>query len=109
MPYQAYAALKGLIEDKEGYWFRTLKTGHITDYFIDLKLRGLIEWINRLRKTREFDFFGSPSISIPMRRLLFFALAFLMVWLVLEFFSGVSTGRSLVYYLGYVLRGVVNG
>jgi cellulose synthase/poly-beta-1,6-N-acetylglucosamine synthase-like glycosyltransferase len=110
MPYQAYAALKGLIEGKEGYWFRTLKTGHITDYFIDLKLRGLIEWINRLRKTRDIEFTEPVTpIRVPVRRLLFFALAFLMVWPVLEFCSGVSTGRSLVYYLVYVLRGVVNG
>ena len=52
-PYQAYAALKGLLESEEGYWIRTLKTGHITDYFLGVKLRGLIEWVNRLMPVRE--------------------------------------------------------
>jgi cellulose synthase/poly-beta-1,6-N-acetylglucosamine synthase-like glycosyltransferase/transposase-like protein len=31
VPFQAYAAVKGLLEDKEGPWFRTPKTGRITD------------------------------------------------------------------------------
>jgi hypothetical protein len=30
-PFQAYAALKGLLEKKEGPWFRTFKTGAITE------------------------------------------------------------------------------
>src|SRR3989344_3426268 len=30
-PFQAYAAVKGLLETKEGPWFRTPKTGRITD------------------------------------------------------------------------------
>ena len=33
VPFQAYAAVKGLIEEKEGPWFRTPKTGRITDIF----------------------------------------------------------------------------
>ena len=33
-PFQAYAAIKGFMEDKEGPWFRTPKTGRITDIFI---------------------------------------------------------------------------
>ena len=111
MPYQVYAALKGLFEAKEGYWIRTLKTGHITDYFLGIKLRGFIEWINRLRKTREIESLDEAPmlIRLPVRRLLFFSLIFLVLWPVLEFISGVSTGYSLVYLLGYVIRGVVNG
>jgi hypothetical protein len=31
VPYQAYAALKGLIESKEGGWHRTQKTGVVTE------------------------------------------------------------------------------
>ena len=33
VPFQAYAAVKGLIENEEGPWFRTPKTGRITDLF----------------------------------------------------------------------------
>src|SRR3989344_2740262 len=31
VPFQAYAAVKGLLEKEEGGWFRTPKTGRITD------------------------------------------------------------------------------
>ena len=33
VPFQAYAAVKGFIEKEEGPWFRTPKTGRITDIF----------------------------------------------------------------------------
>jgi cellulose synthase/poly-beta-1,6-N-acetylglucosamine synthase-like glycosyltransferase/transposase len=33
VPFQGYAAIKGLFEKEEGPWFRTPKTGHITDVF----------------------------------------------------------------------------
>jgi len=33
-PFQAYAAIKGFLEDREGPWFRTPKTGRITDIFV---------------------------------------------------------------------------
>lgn len=33
-PFQGYAAIKGFIEKEEGPWFRTPKTGRITDTFI---------------------------------------------------------------------------
>jgi len=111
MPYQAYAALKGLVEAEEGYWFRTLKTGHITDYFLDMKLRGLIEWLNKLRKGRGSNLLDRTlfPLKIPVNRLLFSSSFFFVIWPVLEFVSGVSTGCSFVYYLSYLLRGVVNG
>lgn len=32
-PFQAYASVKGFLENEEGPWFRTPKTGHITDVF----------------------------------------------------------------------------
>ncbi len=33
VPFQAYAAVKGFTEEKEGGWFRTPKTGRVTDVF----------------------------------------------------------------------------
>lgn len=33
VPFQAYASIKGFIEKQEGPWFRTPKTGRITDIF----------------------------------------------------------------------------
>ncbi len=33
VPFQAYASVKGFIEKEEGPWFRTPKTGRITDIF----------------------------------------------------------------------------
>ncbi|HJX45876.1 MAG TPA: glycosyltransferase family 2 protein [Patescibacteria group bacterium] len=33
VPFQAYASIKGFIEKEEGPWFRTPKTGRITDVF----------------------------------------------------------------------------
>ena len=33
VPFQAYAAIKGFLEPQEGTWFRTPKTGNITDVF----------------------------------------------------------------------------
>ena len=32
-PFQGYAALKGMLEQDEGGWIRTLKTGSITEYW----------------------------------------------------------------------------
>jgi hypothetical protein len=111
MPYQAYVALKGLVETEEGYWFRTLKTGHINDYFLDMKLRGLIEWLNKRRKGRGSNLLDRKlfPLKIPVNRLLFSSSFFFVIWPVLEFVSGVSTGCSFVYYSSYLLRGVVNG
>ncbi len=42
---QAYASLKGLLEGKEGTWFRTFKTGRITEPIIGLKLRKIMRAI----------------------------------------------------------------
>jgi cellulose synthase/poly-beta-1,6-N-acetylglucosamine synthase-like glycosyltransferase len=44
-PFQAYAAIKGLFERDEGGWVRTLKTGHITDRILQVRLRRLFNWI----------------------------------------------------------------
>jgi len=45
VPFQAYAALKGFLEEKEGPWFRTPKTGRITDIFTRARLYRLIAGI----------------------------------------------------------------
>jgi hypothetical protein len=46
VPFQAYAALKGLFEKEEGPWFRTPKTGKITDPVKHLRrLYRLRKWL----------------------------------------------------------------
>ncbi|KKR86854.1 MAG: Glycosyl transferase, family 2, partial [Candidatus Curtissbacteria bacterium GW2011_GWA1_41_11] len=37
-PFQAYAAIKGFMESEEGPWFRTPKTGHVTDVISRVRL-----------------------------------------------------------------------
>lgn len=48
VPFQAYAAVKGFLEKEEGTWFRTPKTGRITDLFGALRFKHFA-----------FDFFKS--------------------------------------------------
>ena len=38
VPFQAYAAVKGFMESEEGPWFRTPKTGHVTDMISRVRL-----------------------------------------------------------------------
>jgi len=46
VPFQAWAAVKGLIEKEEGPWFRTPKTGRITDPVWPLRrLQQLRRWL----------------------------------------------------------------
>jgi len=45
VPFQAYAAVKGFIEKEEGTWFRTPKTGRITDTFMRGKFYRFISGI----------------------------------------------------------------
>jgi glycosyltransferase involved in cell wall biosynthesis len=51
-PFQAYAAVKGFIEKEEGPWFRTPKTGRITDTFLPGRVYRFVRGM-----------FGRPSIS----------------------------------------------
>ena len=51
-PFQAYAALKGLLEREEGTWIRTLKTGTITDRVLGIRIRRLFSWILPERRRR---------------------------------------------------------
>jgi len=43
VPFQAYAAVKGFLEKEEGPWFRTPKTGRVTDTF---KRSGIYRFIS---------------------------------------------------------------
>ena len=48
VPFQAWAALKGLVERDEGPWYRTPKTGRITDPISHLhRLKRLQRWLLR--------------------------------------------------------------
>ena len=52
-PFQAFAALKGVIERKEGMWFRTFKTGKITEAITRLHIRRILrELLPRRRKKK---------------------------------------------------------
>lgn len=51
-PFQAYAAIKGLLEKDEGGWVRTLKTGSITDRVLQVRVRRLFSWILPRRKSQ---------------------------------------------------------
>ncbi|HET7467487.1 MAG TPA: glycosyltransferase family 2 protein [Candidatus Dormibacteraeota bacterium] len=53
VPFQGWAALKGLLRKEEGPWFRTPKTGRITDEVHHLRrLRMLRQWLLGPRATR---------------------------------------------------------
>ena len=44
VPFQAYAALKGLFETEEGGWVRTPKSGVVTEAFGQFRLARLLPW-----------------------------------------------------------------
>ena len=81
MPFQAFAALKGLVEKEEGHWFRTLKTGRITDFFLGVRLRGFIEWVRRIKGLGNRVLEVSPSL--PLRETFTAVIAFLVIWPIL--------------------------
>lgn len=53
VPFQAYAALKGLFEKEEGHWFRTPKSGVITDVFSRFHFSRLFDALFPGRRRRE--------------------------------------------------------
>jgi hypothetical protein len=68
VPFQAWAALKGLIEPREGPWYRTPKTGRITDPIRHLhRLKRLQRWLLRPAK-RQRGFSAPLRASSPLRR-----------------------------------------
>jgi cellulose synthase/poly-beta-1,6-N-acetylglucosamine synthase-like glycosyltransferase len=70
-PFQAFAALKGLLEKDEGGWVRTLKTGSITDRVLTIQLRELFSWILPEREKKGSD----RKIALVLLLLLFSLLA----------------------------------
>lgn len=66
-PYQGYAALRGLLENEEGGWVRTLKTGSVTDRVLSIRLRGLMRW---LKLGRWSPHFVLPDMRLPLRGIL---------------------------------------
>src|SRR5712691_1347719 len=66
VPFQGWAALKGLIRKEEGPWFRTPKTGRITDEVHHLRrLRMLRQWLLGPRQTRLRP--ATPQPSPPVQ------------------------------------------
>ena len=66
VPFQAWAAFKGLISKEEGPWFRTPKTGHVTDEVHHLRRLNLLRrWLMGPRARRlEWK---SPAMSSALR------------------------------------------
>ena len=65
VPFQAWAALKGLIRKEEGPWFRTPKTGRITDEVRHLRrLRMLRQWLLGSRDQRART--PAPPVRAPV-------------------------------------------
>ncbi len=73
VPFQAWAALKGLVEQEEGPWFRTPKTGRITDPVWPLqRLQGFGRWIwgrGRRAPSGPARIRATPPPRRPSRRL----------------------------------------
>jgi 1,2-diacylglycerol 3-beta-glucosyltransferase len=60
VPFQAWASVKGLFERQEGPWFRTPKTGRITDRVEHLKpKKSLTQWLHPRP--------GKPAPSVAQR------------------------------------------
>ncbi|MGH2619575.1 MAG: glycosyltransferase, partial [Anaerolineales bacterium] len=66
VPYQAYAALKGLIEPHEGGWHRTQKTGVITDIVDKLGLgKRMRRLLPKQKKSKDGGFDLGRRLGIP--------------------------------------------
>src|SRR3989339_1690415 len=65
VPFQAYAAIKGFIEPQEGPWFRTPKTGVITDVFSRSRF---YQWVGRLWPLGKTALTEARSMNYELRR-----------------------------------------
>ena len=64
VPFQAWAAFKGLIRKDEGPWFRTPKTGRVTDEVRHLRrLQMLRRWLGGRNATPRF---APPAVRVPV-------------------------------------------
>jgi 1,2-diacylglycerol 3-beta-glucosyltransferase len=74
VPFQAWAALKGLVSKNEGPWFRTPKTGRVTDQVHHLRrLHLLRRWLlgprgRSQQRTPPARPVGAPAARISARR-----------------------------------------
>ena len=64
VPFQGWAALKGLISKDEGPWFRTPKTGHVTDQVRHLRRLYLLRRWLRGRRPNE-QRWSAPAARLP--------------------------------------------
>ena len=71
VPFQAWAAFKGLISKEEGPWFRTPKTGRVTDEVHHLRRLNLLRrWLMGPRARRlEWKSPAAPAVSRSISRL----------------------------------------
>ncbi|HYR50852.1 MAG TPA: glycosyltransferase family 2 protein [Candidatus Eisenbacteria bacterium] len=71
VPFQAWAAFKGLISKEEGPWFRTPKTGRVTDEVHHLRRLNLLRrWLMGPRARRlEWKSPATPAVSRSISRL----------------------------------------
>lgn len=74
-PFQAYAAIRGFLEKEEGPWFRTPKTGRITDTFAPNRFYRFVRGVFGKPATpvqQHFAFSPSPqafqNFHLPKRR-----------------------------------------
>jgi glycosyltransferase involved in cell wall biosynthesis len=83
VPCQAYAAIKGLIEKDEGPWYRTPKTGRVTDPVSHLRrLKWLRRWLGPLKRSgREATpaYATARPPSRPARRIAWIAIGALLL------------------------------
>ena len=71
VPFQAWAAFKGLISKEEGPWFRTPKTGRVTDEVHHLRRLNLLRrWLMGPRARRlEWKSPATPAVSRSISQL----------------------------------------
>jgi hypothetical protein len=108
-PYQAYAALKGLL-GREGTWTRTLKTGYITESIIGIKFRGLFKWLREIGASMGRSSVASTSGLPPWISTKGFLSAACLILMVLPFLDRfaslvVSITCSMVATLGGMIVG----
>jgi len=69
VPFQAWAAVKGLISKDEGPWFRTPKTGRVTDEVRHLRrLYMLRRWLTGRRGAQRWTPPAAPLLRTPTAR-----------------------------------------
>jgi len=113
-PFQTFAALKGLLEKKEGMWIRTPKTGTITDKAIRIRFRSLFSWMKLERSQRRSPERreGWDSNSSTMALLLFINVSSLIILVTASAMTEpveayeVTTVPTFEYEPGVVLNGI---